>query len=89
MTGQKIKFCWAAFLTSKSLDNCFFFLAERNLNVNVTDIFILSNDGRMSLGSVHANEPGVLEAPLPALSYYVIYSSQLFKNSKMQIMITF
>ena len=80
MTGQKIKFCWAAFLASESLDNCFFFfLAERNLNVNVTDIFILSNDGRMSLGSVQANEPGVLEAPLLALSYYVIYSFQLFK----------
>lgn len=80
MTGQKIKFCWAAFLASESLDNCAFLGgAEHNLNVNVTDIFILSNDGRMSLGSVHANEPGVLEAPLPALSNYVIYSSQHFK----------
>lgn len=78
MTGQKIKFCWAAFLTSERLHSCFF-LAECNLNINVIDIFILSNDGRMSLGSVHANEAGVLETLLPALSNYVIYSSQLFK----------
>lgn len=78
MTGQKIKFCWAAFSASESLHICIFFFFCR-MQLKYKQTFLFCHDRRMSLGSVHSNEPGVLEAPLPALSNYVIYSSQLFK----------